>query len=152
MKTRYIDFDGTLAYFDKWRGWDFLGQPIEKAVKRVQRWLDQGDKVVVFTARFTPSDEFCPAEHSEDCKNLIKAWCVKHLGVELDVTNIKGPADVYYDDRAVSVLSDTGVTMEEHLYLQAKKALASAFDNPETAMDEFQQFVNFLGRLSEVRK
>jgi hypothetical protein len=152
MKTRYVDFDGTLAYFDKWRGWNSLGQPIQKMVDRVKRWLDRGDRVVVFSARFTPSDDFCPADKTEECKNLMKQWCIRNIGVELEVTNIKAAGDCYYDDRAISVLSDTGTTMEEHLYEQGKKALAGAFENPEHTMDEFQQFVNFLGRLAEVRK
>jgi hypothetical protein len=152
MKTRYVDFDGTLAYFDKWRGWDSLGQPVEKMVNRVKNWINQGDKVIIYTARFTPSDIFCPADKTEECKDLIRQWCVKNIGVELEVTNLKGAGDCYYDDRAVSILSDTGMTMEEHLYEQGKKALARAFESPEYAMDEFQQFVNFLGRFAEVRK
>jgi hypothetical protein len=151
-KTRYVDFDGTLAYFDKWMGWEHLGEPVEKMVSRVKNWINQGDRVIIHTARFTPSEDYCPANKSEDCKKLIKQWCIKNIGFELEVTNLKGAGDCYYDDRAVSVLSDTGITMEEHLYEQGKKALAGAFESPERAMDEFQQFVNFLGRLAEVRK
>jgi len=52
----------------------------------------------------------------------------------------------------VAILADTGVTMEEHLFEVGKTFLADAFDNSEKALDQFQKFVNFIGKLAEVRR
>ena len=46
-----VDLDGTLAYYDQWRGALHIGEPIPLMLERVKRWLDEGKDVRIFTAR-----------------------------------------------------------------------------------------------------
>ena len=112
---RYVDFDGVLAKFDHWRGPFHFGEPITEMVKRVQRWLLQGDTVVVYTARMTPGEAFGQTKDVEKTRKTIEEWCLKYIGQILPVTNIKSYADVYYDDRCRRVILNTGLTLEEKI-------------------------------------
>jgi len=90
-----VDFDGTLAHYDHYRGDDHVGAPIEPMVRLVRKWLHEGKKVKIFTAR-KPS----PA---------LRRWSKQHLGVILPITSTKDPGMVtLYDDRAVNVKRNTG--------------------------------------------
>jgi hypothetical protein len=94
-----VDFDGTLAQYDGWKGEDVLGEPIPKMVTRVKNLIADGKDVVIFTAR----------GNSKVSRDAIKKWCKKHLGKELEVTNIKKPEmEVFYDDRAKEVVENKG--------------------------------------------
>lgn len=100
MTKRYnciaVDFDGTLAQYDYWRPCQF-GEPIPPMVERVKRWLREGTRVIIFTAR----EEF---EQS-----AVADWTEKHIGERLEVTNRKlSCVDAFYDDRAVRVEFNTG--------------------------------------------
>lgn len=96
-----VDLDRTLAYYDKYRGHDNIGEPIPAMLERVKRWLEEGKEVKIFTARVSYDAE----------KNTppIIEWCKKHIGQELEVTCIKDK-DAYaiYDDRAFTVKANTG--------------------------------------------
>lgn len=98
-----VDLDGTLAVYEEWRGPAHIGPPIPIMVERVKRWLAAGNEVRIFTAR---------ASHPEESKvaiPAIKAWCLKHIGVELEVTCVKHYSMIeYWDDRAVAVESNSG--------------------------------------------
>lgn len=95
-----VDFDGTLAHYDSWQGWEKLGAPIPRMVERVRGWLAEGRSVKIFTAR---------AQYGEPQIGYIKAWCKEHIGRELEVTNVKDQhMVVLYDDRAVGVVTNTG--------------------------------------------
>lgn len=96
--TIAVDFDATLSVYHGWTG--ELGAPVPSMVRRIQRWVRMGYTVVIFTARANRPEEV----------QKIKAWCLEHLGYELDVTNIKRPDFVeMWDDRAVQVIPNTGV-------------------------------------------
>lgn len=96
-----VDFDGTLAHYDHFRGKDHVGAPIDKMVTRVRKWLAEGKDVRLFTAR-TPS----PA---------IRKWMKDHLGQILPITNTKDRhMQALYDDRAVQVKRNTGETDPDH--------------------------------------
>jgi hypothetical protein len=96
-----VDLDGTLAQYDYYRGNEHVGAPVEKMVKRVRKWIDEGKDVRLFTAR-KPH----PA---------IKRWMQEHLGKVLPITNQKDPhMQVLYDDRAVQVERNTGETDPDH--------------------------------------
>lgn len=98
-----VDLDGTLAYYDMWRGVQHIGEPVPAMLKRVKRWLKEGQQVKIFTARI--SDPV----NSEVAKQVVKEWCLQHLGQELEVTNVKdfGMLELF-DDRAVQVEANTG--------------------------------------------
>lgn len=112
---RYVDLDGTLAHFEKWDGPTVIGKPIPKMVQKVKKWLAQGDKITIFTSRIYPDGKFTQPEECEAAKNEVENWCVRFLGVKLDVTYQKGVFDILYDDRAEHIVLNTGETTEERL-------------------------------------
>jgi hypothetical protein len=96
-----VDFDGTLAYYDHWRGKNHLGKPIPLMIQRVRNMIARGITVKVFTAR-----AYMATQQEIDA---IKAWCLEHVGQELEVTCIKDQGMVQlYCDRAVQVVANTG--------------------------------------------
>jgi len=91
-----VDFDGTLATYDHYRGDEHTGEPIEPMVRLVRKWLREGKDVRLFTAR-KPH----PA---------LRRWMVEHLGALLPITATKDPGmQLLIDDRAIGVERNTGV-------------------------------------------
>jgi hypothetical protein len=137
------DFDASLATYDGWKGADIVGEPIENSVRRIKKWLKDGKKVVIFTARVWPlgtTDEKPAPKKSDfddpekylralynwrrdcgDCmesartsKKAIEDWCKKHLGQILPVTCVKTPQMVrIWDDRAVELHPNTGTPVNQ---------------------------------------
>lgn len=106
-----VDLDGTLAYYDEWRGVDYIGRPIPLMVARVKQWLDDGQDVRVFTARFAEHGQRVNAQGTEviDAITPIQKWCLEHIGQVLPVTNVKDFDLIeLWDDRAVRVEHNTG--------------------------------------------
>lgn len=104
-----VDFDATLAHYDRWQGPEHCGAPIPAMVERVKAWLDEGRPVKVFTARVyhdgTPRRE----ADAIVARRAIQAWCLRHIGQALEVTNVKDWAMVeLWDDRAVQVEANKG--------------------------------------------
>lgn len=101
-----VDLDGTLAKYEQWEGPSAIGNPIDKMVKRVKRWIAEGKTVKIFTARMAGDDG--------TARRAIRKWCKDHIGQELEVTNRKDPHCVQiWDDRAVSVEKNTGTKKAE---------------------------------------
>jgi hypothetical protein len=101
-----VDFDGTIATYDKYVAPDVLGDPIPKMVGRVKRWLSEGKNVKIFTARVAPDHSI---EEQTLAEKSIREWCLKHIGQELDVTCIKYSSMYqFWDDKAVGVEKNTG--------------------------------------------
>ena len=97
-----FDLDGTLAYHDPDQSFSegHVGAPIKPMVDLANKMLDEGKDVRIFTAR-TPH----PA---------IRAWCKKHLGQVLPITNTKDKHMIrLYDDRAFQVERNTGKIVGE---------------------------------------
>ncbi len=100
-----VDLDGTLAEYHGWNG-GAIGEPVPAMLARVKEWLAKEQAVKIFTARACTGD----AEQIA----LIKAWCVKHVGQELEVTATKDFAMIeLWDDRCVQVVPNTGVPIKE---------------------------------------
>jgi hypothetical protein len=109
-----VDFDGTLAHYDEWRGADHVGAPLTPMLARVRMWLAEGREVRIFTARVT---ERAGGEHNI-ARAAIEQFCLEHFGRKLKVTNIKDYACVaIYDDRAVGVKSNVGTLLSEEIRL-----------------------------------
>jgi hypothetical protein len=112
-----VDLDGTLAHYDYWRGIEHVGAPILPMLNRVKKWLAEGEDVRIFTARvdggevaISMGDVNGEAHRNVDAvKRPIEAWCLKHLGQILPITNVKdyGMKELW-DDRAVGVVTNTG--------------------------------------------
>lgn len=98
-----VDLDGTLAYYDHYRGVDHIGLPIQPMVERVQAWLAAGMRVKIVTARVGAYTDAALA------RRTIRAWCAVHIGVDLPVTCSKDFNMVeLYDDRCRRVRTNTG--------------------------------------------
>jgi hypothetical protein len=94
-----VDLDGTLAYYDGWKGPEHIGDPIPAMLSRVRAWIAQGREVRIFTARASVPDQ---VPH-------VVEWCKQHIGVALQVTNTKDFGMVeLWDDRCVQVRPNTG--------------------------------------------
>lgn len=94
-----VDLDGTLAYYDKWRGINHIGKPVPAMLERVKRWIKDGYQVKIFTARI--SDPMAAP--------VIRMW-LHAYGLEgLEITNVKDFDMIeLWDDRAVQVELNTG--------------------------------------------
>lgn len=93
-----VDFDCTLATAYPGHG-DELGSPVPEMVKRVKKWLEEGEDVRLFTARADFPKQF-PA---------LRRWMKSHLGEALPITNIKDyHMKELWDDRAIQVVPNTG--------------------------------------------
>lgn len=101
-----VDLDGTLAFYEGWKGPAHVGAPIPAMVERVQRWLADGQyDVKIFTARVSTRDR----EEAAAVVAAIQLWCEEHIGARLEVTCVKDYAMVeLWDDRAVQVVPNTG--------------------------------------------
>lgn len=104
MKVYAVDFDGTLATYDGWKGASHIGTPIETMCDRVRDWLFNEDKVVIFTSRV--ADKGLDAMVS---KKAIDKFCREQFGKVLEVTAVKSKAfSEIWDDRAIAVETNTG--------------------------------------------
>jgi hypothetical protein len=99
-----VDLDKTLAKYDEWVSVDHVGAPIMPMVMRVRRWLADGKKVKIMTARVS-------GHHGdlEKVKAPIEAFCMENFGEVLEITNVKDFGMIeLWDDRSVSVEPNTG--------------------------------------------
>jgi hypothetical protein len=106
-----VDLDGTLAHYEQFQGLAHIGEPIPAMVARVQAWLADGREVRIFTARVTDEGD---ARDLARVRELIGAWCEKHIGRRLPITNVKDYSlDELWDDRAVQVVKNTGIAIQD---------------------------------------
>ncbi len=127
-----VDLDGTLSHWSKWTAPTDIGAPIPAMVARVQGWIRAGERVKILTAR---------AQHP-DAISAIYDWVERHvLGPmrderpkfrdasfvgtlyhdfkvpdSLEITTSKDHLmTVLWDDRAVEVVRNTGMSKTEIL-------------------------------------
>lgn len=94
-----IDLDGTLAYYDTFKGEDHVGHPIPGMVDFVLDLINSGEKVVIFTAR----------AYSVTGKATVLKWLQENGIPPLEVTNTKKKEfKVIIDDRAIQVDRNSG--------------------------------------------
>jgi hypothetical protein len=106
-----FDFDGTLARKTHWtgKGQGEVGEPIMPMVNRVKQLLKDGKKVKIVSARVS---SISSEKDRKEGERLIKEFCKKHFGQELEVTCEKDYLmTALFDDRAVQVFPDTGITV-----------------------------------------
>ena len=101
-----VDLDGTLAKSLKLRAAEHIGGPINRMVKRVKKWLAEGQEVRIFTSRVNPNHRRIEALRA---RAAIEAWSKRHLGRALPVTHEKDwNMMLLFDDRARQVERNTG--------------------------------------------
>jgi hypothetical protein len=132
-----VDLDGTLAYYDHWRGAEHIGEPIPAMLERVQKWLAEGKDVRIFTARVDREtaalsmgkSSIDSAGNVTAVEMCIQQWCEKHIGRVLPITCSKDYGMIeLWDDRCVQVIPNTGRTIadeleSERMALSGKSAL-----------------------------
>ena len=103
-----FDLDGTLAEHGKYQGPDHIGTMIQKMKDILIEWLKQGYRVKIMTARMGH------AESRDEARTIIQDWLEANGLPRLEVTCKKDYKMIrLYDDRAVQVIPNTGVTLEE---------------------------------------
>jgi len=94
-----VDLDGTLAYYDERSSTDKVGTPVPAMLALVNKMINNGIRVKIFTARATDPEQL----------PIIRKWLKTNDLPELEITNIK---DYYmiklYDDRCIQVEKNTG--------------------------------------------
>lgn len=104
-----VDLDGTLAHYDGWKSPEHIGDPVPAMLKRVTAWLAEGREVRIFTARVSHQ-----TVDVEAARIVIQNWCLKHVGIVLEVTCSKDFNMIeLWDDRCVQVQSNTGVPVHK---------------------------------------
>lgn len=97
-----MDFDNTIAGYDKWRGPKVLGPPVPYALDAILELIEWGWQVVIFTTRGN--------------KSAIEQWLRDNNFPELQVNSTShNPADsshkpiaeVYFDDRDAHCVGNT---------------------------------------------
>ena len=108
-----VDLDGTLAYYDKWRGIEHIGEPVPVMLDRVKKWLDEGRDVRIFTARVGSADD---GRSPTETIRVIQDWCLQHLGKILRITCSKDLGMVeLWDDRCIQVITNSGERADGNL-------------------------------------
>lgn len=110
-----VDFDGTISFFEGWKGAEVLGEPVPEMVAKVKAWRKAGEEVFIFTARVNPGDDTYEEGLSATLSYIrIAQWCKQHLGEILPITHEKSKRWTYiHDDRADQILKNTGVSVTE---------------------------------------
>jgi hypothetical protein len=114
-----VDLDGTLAHYDHWRGVEHIGEPIKPMLDRVKTWIAEGRRVKIFTARVA-GEPLAAAE----ARKHIQRWLKEQGLPRLHITNIKDFEMIeLWDDRAVQVVPNTGITIADEVLAAATRAL-----------------------------
>lgn len=109
-----VDLDGTIAKYDSWKGWKFIGEPIPDMVKRVKEWIALGIRVKILTARCSKVSLARNNITFEQMTEVIQKWCEENIGCRLPVTCEKDCNMVFcVDDSAVQVKTNTGNSMAD---------------------------------------
>lgn len=100
-----VDLDGTIAFYDTWKGVEHIGDPIPRMMDRVKAWVTEGKIVKIFTARVSGDNP----KHIERATRYIQDWCELNGLPRLEVTCRKDYAMTQlWDDRAIQVEENTG--------------------------------------------
>lgn len=110
-----VDLDGTLAYYEEWKGPKHIGKPIPAMVARVEQWLKDDKDVRIVTARVAPEKHRgsrVPEVSMAVVRSVIRKWLRDHVKGGEKITVITHQKDKemteLWDDRAVQVELNTG--------------------------------------------
>jgi hypothetical protein len=143
-----VDLDGTLARAEDGNrafGHGYVGPPVPAMLQRVKRWLAEGRDVRILTARVSSANA---SDLVAESRAAIEAWCLTHVGQVLPITAEKDYAMVeLWDDRAVTVVVNTGEPLEEAVHRAAHKAMLREVVKMEAQYGEslaFDHLTNYL--------
>lgn len=128
-----FDLDGTLAKYDTWRGWDYVGEPIPAMVKIVKDLMAKGITCKVLTARASKVSLAKNNIQFSQLEKVIQDWTEKHIGIRMEVVSEKDYLLVsFYDDKCVQVEMNTGSVIGKDITLDEynKKNGIQAYKEP----------------------
>lgn len=100
-----FDLDGTLAHYDSGSfNPNIVGKPIASMINKVKSLQSEGFTIKIVTARAVVPEQI----------PIVKKW-IKEQGLgDLEVINGKDLNMIaLYDDRAIQVITNIGITLEE---------------------------------------
>lgn len=98
-----IDLDGTLAFYDGWRGIEHIGEPIAPMIEFVKNLISQNKKIKIFTARAT----------NLKAVPYIHKWLIENDLPEFEITNVKDfGMTMLYDDRCTRIVINSGIIIK----------------------------------------
>lgn len=92
-----VDFDGVLATYDGWKGFDVLGQPQIEAIKAIRKLKEMGYQIIIFTTRIET-----PTIHEWLKRHDVPFDAVNSNKHNPPFTSIKPIYHCIIDDRAVN--------------------------------------------------
>lgn len=121
-KTAVFDFDGVIATYDGFKGFDVLGEPIEDMIQAMRDLKERGYYLVVFTTR--------PA--TQTLVDWLKRNKVPYDDINRNtknplLTSNKPIADVYIDDRAVRYSGQSKDALLAEILTVAEKEPSNQF-------------------------
>ena len=96
-KTICVDFDGVIATYDGWKGFDVLGDPITEVIKVMKQLKEEGYHIIILTTR---SDTPKLRKWLKD--NNVMYDSLNSNGHNPECTSFKPMYDCIIDDRAVN--------------------------------------------------
>jgi len=103
-----VDFDGTLAEYPWKEQHKTAGNPVKPMLDRVKRWIRQGIKVKIMTARANYPYQ----------RIIVEKWLVDNGIGGLEITSTKDhDMMVLFDDKAITVEANTGRILAENRLL-----------------------------------
>jgi hypothetical protein len=100
-KTVAVDLDGVLAIYEKWQGYDHIGEPIKGAIKFTKD-LSKHVDILIYSTRCC--EAVGDGRDADQLKDIVREWLDKHGFLYYDVWIGQGKplCSAYIDDRAVS--------------------------------------------------
>ena len=103
------DLDGTLAKYDGWKGWQHIGEPVEKMVLKLKSYMERGLTVKIWTARCSKVSLARSNITFEQMSKVIQDWTEKVFGKRLEVVTEKDCDMLFtFDDSVMQVEPNTG--------------------------------------------
>jgi hypothetical protein len=108
-----IDLDGTLAYYEGWNN-GAIGDPIQRMAQRLWTWLREGQEIRIVTAR--------AGDPARGELARTQRWLWDNFALMIPVQNTKTfRMHQLWDDRAVQVVPNTGMTLQEYKVFSEKE-------------------------------
>lgn len=127
-----FDLDGTLATYDGWKGWDHIGDPIQKTVDLAKSFIAKGIEVRILTARASVVSRSLNNLTFEQVAEVIQKWTEKHIGQKLKVVTEKDALMYcFFDDSAVQVEKNTGEILGKMIPLPSDGSPIKDFDSSD---------------------
>lgn len=105
-----VDLDGTLAYYDGWKGIEHIGPVIPEVANAIERAQAEGAEVHLFTARVSDPEDAAEAHQ------VISKWAEANHFNFASITAVKHKFfSEFWDDRAIQVIKNEGMfVLNEH--------------------------------------